>query len=117
MNQSLTTEEIIENSSISEPFRGTCAHMCVPYYGKSPLQTTTRRIVRFPLGVVTRVQSAGISSGKFTMGWGEEKKLKVGVPFPPDQVQKSPIQINPFTTLHPKHTVKIPDPPGYEIIC
>lgn len=94
MSQSLITEEIIENKAVSEPFRGTCVHMCVPYYGKSPLQTTTIGIVRFPLRIVTHVQSAGISDGKFLTVGGEGKNLKVGVPFHPDKIQKSPIQIN-----------------------
>lgn len=105
MNQPYTTEEIIENTPISEPFRGTYVHMCVPYYGKPSIQTTTIRIVRFPCGVVILVQSAGISSGKFPMGGGEEKKFKGRSPVPSDQVQKSPIQINLFTTLllHSSH--------------
>jgi hypothetical protein len=81
MNQSLTTEEITENKATSEPFRGTYVPTCVPYYGKSSLQTTTRGIVRFPIGVITHVQVAGISSGKFPMGGERRKNLKVGVPF------------------------------------
>lgn len=76
MNQSLTTEEITENKATSEPFRGTYVPTCVPYYGKSSLQTTTIGIVRFLCGVIIRVQSAGISSGKFPMVGREEEKIK-----------------------------------------